>query len=603
MPACRTVRPQVRRLGPASFLALSLVACGVPAVVGPLDTDSGTDTNTGGGSGHEQGTSDGGAFCECGAGFVCVPSTGECVAEADAGIDEPDAGPPHCTDGDVRSCGASKLGECRLGSSTCTDGAWSACTGHVDPAPEICNAKDDDCDGLIDEDQPDVACGTGQCRRMHASCINGTPTPCTPGAPSAELCNGLDDDCDGTPDNGLPTLACGVGACARTVPACSMTMAQTCTPGLPSAETCNGADDDCDGQTDEGLGSTTCGQGSCTRTVQNCVSGMAQTCMPGAPGTEACNGADDDCDGMTDEGFGMLTCGTGACFRSVPACSGGMPGTCTPGGPVPELCNGVDDDCDGTVDDGVCTPVVTCPMNRTVNPNTSVALATTAMSPAGRPLTCQWTVVSRPAGSSGAFSAPASCTSTNYDADVVGTHTLQFTTTDSAGVSSSCTVTITVNAPPAGLWVELTWNRPNDMDLHLQHPSGGNNHNRNGWGSNASPYDCYWLNTNPSWDAAGTADDPSLDRDDITGTGPENIRITSASTTHDYTVGVHLFTLSSTPSNVTATVRIYCSGVLRTTQTRQFNREDDMWVVGAVRFATNGSCTFTPDNFVFDLTP
>ena len=78
----------------------------------------------------------------------------------------------------------------------------------------------------------------------------------------------------------------------------------------------------------------------------------------------------------------------------------------------------------------------------------------------------------------------------------VGTHQLRFTVTDSAGMTASCTVSIVVN-PLGDLRVELTWNRNNDMDLHLQHSSAGNPSNRNNWGITASPLDCYYGNLEP----------------------------------------------------------------------------------------------------------
>jgi len=744
----------VRLSGPASYiLTLSLTACGVPAVQVFDDPDSGSNLQnggTGGGAG-EMPTPDAGGLCECATGWVCIPSTGGCVRDEPVTTEEPDAGlSPPCTDGDVVSCGVSKLGECQLGTATCAGGRYGACMGNVDPVAELCNGRDDDCDGLVDDALPDSTCGLGECRRTQASCIAGVPHACTPGAPAAETCNGLDDDCNGTPDDNLMSLSCGTGACARSVASCAMGQANTCTPGTPSAEVCNGSDDDCDGQTDESLGSSTCGTGACQRTVQNCVGGAPQSCTPGTPGTETCNDADDDCDGQTDEGLGSLTCGMGACARSVPACAGGAPqsctpgtpgaetcngvdddcdgqtdeslpvltcglgaclrmtpscamgmpltcvpgmavpelcngadddcdgqtdealgsttcgtgacqrtvqncdngapqmclagspatetcnntdddcdgqtdeglgnlncgvgacarsvpactggvaGSCTPGSPGTETCNGIDDDCDGTIDDGVCAPVAMCPAGSTVNANTTVNLTTSASSPQGRPITCAWTVVSRPASSSGTFSAPSSCGSSTYFADVVGSHVLQFTVTDSLGVSSSCQVTITVN-PIGDLWIELTWDRNNDMDLHLQHPSAGNSHNANSWGFSALGYDCYYGDTNPAWDNAGVADDPSLDRDDISGRGPENIRINTPRTNHDYIVGVHMYSWAASPQAVNATVKVYCSGVLATTRSLSFNVSKRMWVVGNIRFASNGTCTFTPDGFTFNL--
>jgi hypothetical protein len=65
-------------------------------------------------------------------------------------------------------------------------------------ATEVCNQKDDDCDGPVDEGVQ-IRCGKGWCGRFGPSC---DPAQCIPGAPMAEACNRFDDDCDGVIDNG-----------------------------------------------------------------------------------------------------------------------------------------------------------------------------------------------------------------------------------------------------------------------------------------------------------------------------------------------------------------------------------------------------------------
>ncbi len=563
------------------------------------------------------------AACLSGVPQSCTPGTpGAELCDA-SGLDENCDGQVdegcNCTNGQTRACyggpmGTQGVGVCLAGTQTCTGGNWGACAGQVLPGTEACNGLDDDCDAQLDEGFGTISCGTGVCARTVQACASGAPQSCSPGPAGTEACNSLDDDCDGQVDEGLGTLSCGVGTCARIVPACVGGAAQTCVPGAAGTEVCDGLDNDCDGTADDALGNLSCGVGACARTVSACVGGTPQACTPGAPAAEACNSVDDDCDGQVDDGFGPVSCGVGACLRTVQSCVAGAPQACTPGAAVAESCNGADDDCDGTVDDGVCGPLATCPAPQTVNPNTTVTLSPTGSSPAGRPITCAWTVVSRPPTSSGTFTNGTSCAGAQYFADVVGVHVLRFTVTDSLGLTASCDVTITVN-PLGDLWVELTWDRNNDMDLHLLHPSAGNSHQGANW--KTSPYDCYYANKTPSWDAPGTADDPSLDRDDVpdvpTGhqaLGPENIRVNVPATSHLYTIGVHMYGSQACGGGncprITNTVKVYCGGQLKATLTQDFggpgNNPDpkDLWVVGTVNFNGAGAagCFFTPDGFV-----
>jgi hypothetical protein len=261
-----------------------------------------------------------------------------------------------------------------------------------------------------------------------------------------------------------------------------------------------------------------------------------------------------------------------------------------------EVCDGKDNDCDGLSDEGgLCStpPVVTCPADRTVNANSNVVLATAAVDPDSDAVTCAWNIASRPVTSSSNFSVPSSCTQTSYFADVVGSHNVRFTATDANGQSSTCSTTINV-LPVGDLWLELTWDQNTDMDLHLQHPSAGDSHQPATWAQASRPNDCFWDEKTPSWDAPGTMDDPSLDRDDELFTGPENIRINSPVLGQEYKIGVHMFTHASMPTPVNVTLKVYCAGSLVTTQTRAFDTLGDLWVAGSVEYRGT-DCVFKPD--------
>jgi len=101
------------------------------------------------------------------------------------------------------ACGGTDMGECAKGQIVCTGGAES-CQGEIVASPEGCDGKDNDCDGLTDEDFPEkgTICGTdvGLCKTGYSECKKGELGCYGDTPPAAEICDGKDNDCDGKTD-------------------------------------------------------------------------------------------------------------------------------------------------------------------------------------------------------------------------------------------------------------------------------------------------------------------------------------------------------------------------------------------------------------------
>ena len=242
-------------------LSLSLVACS--AALGP---ESFIATCVGGQT----------APCECTDGAagakICLPD-GDGYGACDCRlVDKPgdEGGNDACGGRGGEPCEIPAQGPCAEGVLRCEDGVLNCESLHT-PEPEKCNGIDDNCDGAVDEDEPEAKqdCDTG----LNGVCADGE-TVCAAGRlvciqrnalAGSESCDGLDNDCDGDVDEDVPgqCALCQAdpevddtpeGLCAQGVTIC-LDHAMRCVPLLPAGwmpiVECDGLDTDCDGAVDE----------------------------------------------------------------------------------------------------------------------------------------------------------------------------------------------------------------------------------------------------------------------------------------------------------------------------------------------------------------
>lgn len=253
---------------------------------------------------------------------------------------------------------------------------------------EVCNGKDDNCNGQVDEgivglgEQLGKPCNNwpgSLCKGVYVCTSDGLNITCKsdsgidPGEMD-EICeNSWDDDCDGAIDedtgdtiDGIPQPPCvkdsffcingqtrPCGPCKDGFRLCENNQWGACIgDSKPGTEVCNRKDDDCDDVIDNIGGKTSVEETRC-----RCYNG-------GSPTSEIsfdCNEIDDNCNEQIDEGLSCCpdgrtrTCGinVGSCEFGIETCVAGSWGPCDGGvEPGDELCcNNLDDDCDGSIDE------------------------------------------------------------------------------------------------------------------------------------------------------------------------------------------------------------------------------------------------------------
>jgi len=285
---------------------------------------------------------------------------------------------------------------------------------------EICDGRDNDCNGRTDESDPRVgqACFPdgvlgcdpesdtclGVCALGTWACLPGGLTCQSAALPTVEICDGFDNDCDGTADEDFD-LQNDPRWCGTCGTRCELDNAvEGCSAGVCTVAVCLSGFVDLDGQPGNGC---------------------EYACTPDGP--EVCDGRDNDCDGATDEADSDLRfpptnfCNqVGECGQG-PGGSARYPGAATypvciqpPSFDAPDwfcnypntvqlfapnqvlgqetFCDGLDNDCDGATDEHIepaigssCTDdglgecqkegVLRCQANRESGPRCDVSAA------------------------------------------------------------------------------------------------------------------------------------------------------------------------------------------------------------------------------------
>ncbi|MDH3976734.1 MAG: MopE-related protein [Deltaproteobacteria bacterium] len=208
-------------------------------------------------------------YCPCG--DDCDDSDGDIYPGNTESCDNQDNDCNGIADDNIPGAGDScnipgELGLCAIGAEACVDNDGTfemQCVQTYSSRPEVCDGKDNDCDGVTDEDNPGEGdyCHTGLdgiCGPGTTVCDGANGVVCQQNEYAGpEICDGLDNDCNSATADGSGEAGYGTSCTNGTGPCANDTGTKICNgtelvcnaiPYAPGERNCkSSADNNCNG--------------------------------------------------------------------------------------------------------------------------------------------------------------------------------------------------------------------------------------------------------------------------------------------------------------------------------------------------------------------